>query len=71
MLESIKKDLDFEKEIGKENLKQINEWLKNKIHNFGSTKTPDELLNISTGESFDAKYYVEYLKNKFSKIYSL
>ena len=71
MLESIKKDLDFEKEIGKENLKQINEWLKNKIHNFGSTKTPDELLNISTSESFDAKYYVEYLKNKFSKIYSL
>lgn len=71
MLESIKKDLDFEKEIGNENLKQINEWLKNKIHNFGSTKTPDELLNISTGESFDAKYYVEYLKNKFSKIYSL
>ena len=71
MLESIKKDLDFEKEIGKENLKLINEWLKNKIHNFGSTKTPDELLNISTGESIDAKYYVEYLKNKFSKIYSL
>jgi carboxypeptidase Taq len=71
MLESIKKDLNFELEIGNENLKQINEWLKNKIHVYGSTKTPDELLNISTGKSFDAKYYVEYLKNKFSKIYSL
>lgn len=71
MLDSMKKDLDFEKEIGKENLKEINKWLQEKIHYFGSTKTPDELMNIACGKSFDASYYVEYLKNKFSKIYNL
>ena len=71
MLDSMKKDLDFEKEIGKENLLAINQWLQEKVHTFGSTKTPDELMKISTGKSFDASYYVEYLKNKFSKIYNL
>ncbi len=71
MLDSMKKDLDFEKVIGKENLKEINDWLKNKVHIYGSTKTPDELMNIATGKSFDASYYVEYLKNKFSKLYNL
>ena len=65
------KDLDFEKVIGEENLSKINAWLKEKIHTFGSTKTPDELMKISTGKSFDASYYVEYLKNKFTKLYNL
>ena len=71
MLDAMKKDLDFEKVIGEENLNKINTWLKEKIHIFGSTKTPDELMKISTGKSFDASYYVEYLKNKFIKLYNL
>ena len=71
MLDAMKKDLDFEKEINKPNLKAINEWLKEHIHIYGATKNPDELMNIATGMSFDATYYVEYLKNKFSKLYNL
>ena len=71
MLDAMKKDLDFEKEINKPNLKAINEWLKEHIHIYGATKNPDELINIATGMSFDATYYVEYLKNKFSKLYNL
>jgi carboxypeptidase Taq len=71
MLNAMRKDLDFEKEIGKQNLKAINEWLKEKIHHYGATKNPTELLLISTNEEFDAKYFVEYLKNKFSKLYDL
>lgn len=71
MLDAMKKDLDFEKEINKPNLKAINEWLKKHIHIYGATKNPDELINIATGMSFDATYYVEYLKNKFSKLYNL
>ena len=71
MLNAMRKDLDFEKEIGKQNLKAINEWLKEHIHHYGATKNPTELLLISTNEEFDAKYFVEYLKNKFSKLYDL
>lgn len=71
MLNSMKKDLNFEEEIGKANLQKINEWLKEKVHFYGGSKTPTELLLISTGEEFDAKYFVEYLKNKFSKLYNL
>ena len=71
MLDAMKKDLDFDKEINKPNLKAINEWLKEHIHIYGATKNPDELMNIATGMSFDATYYVEYLKNKFSKLYNL
>ncbi len=69
LLNSMKKDLDFEQVTSMDNLKEINLWLKEKVHKFGQTKTPDEILNESTGESFNAKYFVEYLKDKFTKIY--
>lgn len=71
LLHAMKKDLNFDEAISKDNLKIINEWLKYKIHQYGQTKTPDELLKSATGESFDANYFVEYLKNKFKTIYKL
>ena len=71
LLYAMKKDLNFEEECSKENLKAINEWLKQKIHIYGATKTPEELLIASTGEAFDAKYYVKYLKEKYQKIYNI
>lgn len=71
LLSSMRKDLNFEEEVGKENLKEINNWLKKYIHTYGGLKTPKELLVLSTGEEFNPKYYIEYLKNKFSKIYEL
>ena len=71
LLASMKKDLNFDEVVSMNNLKEVNEWLKEKIHKYGQTKTPDELLQSSTGESFDAKYFVEYLKTKFKTIYKI
>ncbi|MBE6108711.1 MAG: carboxypeptidase M32, partial [Erysipelotrichaceae bacterium] len=31
----------------------------------------DELLNKMMGESFNPKYYVDYLKDKYTKLYHL
>ena len=71
LLASMKKDLNFDEVVSMNNLKEVNEWLKEKIHKYGQTKKPDELLQSSTGESFDAKYFVEYLKTKFKTIYKI
>ena len=71
LLASMKKDLNFDEVVSMNNLKDVNEWLKEKIHKYGQTKTSDELLQSSTGESFDAKYFVEYLKTKFKTIYKI
>lgn len=66
---TMKKDLDLGKLVKDNNIKQINEWLKNKIHKFGASKTPKELILEVTGEEFDAKYYIQYLKEKYTKLY--
>ena len=71
LLYAMKQDLDFEQVVSEDNLEKVNNWLKEKIHRFGQTKTPDELLKYATGESFDSKYFIEYLKNKFKNIFKI
>ena len=63
------KELDLPQIIEANQIEKVNEWLKEKIHKFGSSKTPKELLVEVTGEEFDAKYYIKYLKEKYSKLY--
>lgn len=70
ILNAMKKDIDIEKELENGNLKIIREWLENKIHKYGKLKTPQEIMLDVTGEELNSKYYIEYLKNKFSKIYN-
>jgi carboxypeptidase Taq len=59
------KKLDITKAISDNNIKAINEYLKEHVHQFGKSKSPKEILKISTNEDFNPKYYVDYLKNKF------
>lgn len=68
---TMQKELDMPKLMKASNLKSVNKWLKKKIHKYGASKYPKEILKIATGEDFDAKYYVNYLKEKYTKIYNL
>ncbi len=63
------KEIDVDELVRTNQIKEINNWLKEKIHQFGSSKTPEELLLEVTGEEFNPKYYVKYLIEKYSKLY--
>ncbi len=62
---------DLYKQIEEGNLSNIHQWLKEKIHLHGSVYTPAELIVKVTGEELNPKYFVDYLKNKYSEIYKL
>ena len=47
----------------------INNWLSDNIHQFGSVYTPSELIEKVTGEELSSKYFLDYLNNKYKKIY--
>ena len=69
---TIKKEIpDIEEQIAKGNLIQFREWLQEKIHKHGRTETPFELMTRVTGEPITSKYFIEYIKNKYSNLYSL
>lgn len=50
---------------------QIREWLKENIHHYGASKSALEILISATKESFNPDYYIDYLINKYTKIYQL
>ncbi|AIO18298.1 Putative metalloprotease YpwA [Candidatus Izimaplasma bacterium HR1] len=63
------KEIDIDELVRTNKIKDINKWLKEKIHQFGSSKNPEELLVDITGEKFNPKYYVKYLIEKYTKLY--
>jgi carboxypeptidase Taq len=49
----------------------IRAWLKEKIHQYGKLKSPNELVKDITGEGINAQYLMDYLEKKYSEIYQL
>ncbi|WP_022819263.1 carboxypeptidase M32 [Fusobacterium russii] len=68
---TMKKDIDIVAALKNSELWRIRKWLEEKIHRYGKLKETDTLIKELTGEELNAKYYVDYLKEKYSKIYNL
>ncbi|MGG7176243.1 carboxypeptidase M32 [Clostridium paraputrificum] len=47
----------------------IGEWLKKNIHQYGAMYRPAELIKKVTGEEITTKYFLDYLEEKYKKIY--
>ncbi|MCK9379315.1 MAG: carboxypeptidase M32 [Candidatus Moranbacteria bacterium] len=68
----IKKDIpDLKKEIENGNFENILAWLRKNIHTHGKLYTADELIRKITGETLSSKYFMDYINNKYGKIYEL
>ncbi len=67
-LAKMKETVDFESDILKGDMTNINNWLKTNIQKHGSIYTPKELIKKVCDEPFDAKYYCTYLKDKFTNL---
>lgn len=66
------KDLpNFDGLLEEGNLGPIREWLTDKIHQFGSMKKPLEILHDVTGEGLNPQYLVDYLYEKYERVYNL
>lgn len=68
---SMKKDFDVDKALENQDLKKITDWLGEKIHKYGLLKDTPTIIKEVTGEELNPKYYIEYLKEKYSKIYEI
>lgn len=69
---SMLKDLpNFDSLLEEGDITPIKKWLNEKIHQHGKMKKPLELLHEITGEGLNAQYLIDYLEEKYSKIYGL
>ncbi|MFJ7928202.1 carboxypeptidase M32 [Peribacillus sp. NPDC096448] len=66
------KDLpDFDGLLEAGNIAPIREWLNEKIHKYGKTKKPMEILKETTGEGLNVQYLIKYLENKYKEVYKI
>ena len=68
---TMKKDFDVDKALENQDIKKITDWLGEKIHKYGRLKDTAEIIKKVTGEELNPKYYIDYLKEKYSKIYKI
>lgn len=66
---NMRKTMDFEGLLKLGDLDTIREYLREHIHRYGKVKTSRQILKDVTGEDFDPGYYVQYLKEKYSRLY--
>ena len=66
IVSKMRKDLeDYEEEIRSGNFNTIREWLKLKIHQYGSVYAPKVLLNKTLNEVYNPDYFVTYIETKY------
>ncbi|MBC2851331.1 carboxypeptidase M32 [Cetobacterium sp. 8H] len=70
ILNTMKKEFNVSGVLERGELFRIKEWLSTNIHRYGKLKSPEEIIEKVTGEGINSKYYIEYLKEKYRKIYN-
>lgn len=65
------RDIDVEAALNNNEFYRITNWLTENIHQYGSSKNADELLHDVCHQEFDSNIYIDYLIDKYSKLYNL
>ncbi len=71
MLKKMEEELgDIWEDVARGDLSKVTAWLREKIHCHASFYKPGELFEAVCGK-FDAKYYTDYLNEKYTVLYEL
>ena len=71
ILKKMEQDIpDLWMTVDKGDLSQVTGWLREKIHRYASFLKPEELFRQVCGQ-FDARYYTQYLTEKYTQLYDL
>ena len=71
ILSTMKKDFDVDAAVAAGELYKVRDWLTEHVFSIASLTTPDEWIRAITGEGLNVNYYLDYLEDKFTKLYEL
>jgi len=60
---------DWRSQLAQGNLEGIKAWLTKNVHSQGDLYDPADLIKRITGKTLDAEPYLEYLGEKYSRLY--
>ncbi len=67
----MEKEIDVEDSLKNGNLVNILDWLRDKIHIYGASKSAAELAVDISGEKLNPEYFKRYIENKYKRIYKI
>ncbi|ASK63374.1 carboxypeptidase M32 [Virgibacillus phasianinus] len=68
---TLKKEINVDQQIASGDFAPIREWLSKNIHQYGKMKKPLEIVKDVTNEDLNPQYLVNYLTEKYTRIYEL
>ncbi|MCF0143007.1 MAG: carboxypeptidase M32 [Parasporobacterium sp.] len=71
IIKAMEKDFDVFGEVAKGHLTPVADWLEEKAFQCACVLDPKEWMEKVTGEPFNVQYFIDYLKEKYSKIYGI
>ena len=71
MLKVMERDIPVWDYVARGDLKPIVAWLTERIYQYGSMLRPNEIILKACEAPFDPRYYVEYLRSKYTEVYGL
>ena len=71
-LETIESELgDVDTILNEGRILEITQWLNERIHHYGNTRTPKEVLKAVCGREVTSEPIIKYFKEKYGKIYGV
>ena len=71
ILHRMKQDFDVDAAVRAGELWRVRDWLTERVFSIASLTTPDEWIRAITGESLNPDYFLDYLEDKYTKLYGL
>ncbi len=71
ILHRMEQDFDVFAAVEAGELTKVRDWLKEHVFSIASLTTPDEWIRAISGESLNVDYYLDYLEDKYTKLYAL
>lgn len=68
---AMQEDIDIDDALKNNHFEIIENWLKDHIHCHGGLYTAQEIFNKVCKQPFDANVYIDYLIDKYSKLYDI
>ena len=70
-LRKMRQTVDVDAALQKGDFKPMNDWNREHIWKYGSSKTPAQILENALGEPFDPNVYLDYLEAKCKDVYGI
>ena len=68
---AMNKEMDVEAILGSDDYSAIRKWLTKHIHQYGSSRKPNQLIMDATGENLNPQYLIDYMKDLYFKVYKI